>query len=418
MNLPICYSLNPVKTPYDNNSCNKTFLSPEICPGKLNNTYKKIQMLIFDLEIANDTIIKLHSELIQKDNELKILKFQKSLKNNQYQKTLKVIEEVLKQTKDIKNNENNNNNNILPPITKDNTYVYSLKQKINNLKEETKLKDDEINTLKKNTKSLNYLNLQNDFEINYKKLKNIKRQNELMKKNISNVRSLIKNEVKDNIRLNKKVHSFRSNFINYMDISDKRNSDLEIKLNEANDKEKECKIFHFHKGSSDLLLKKNKSCIEYEYDTLTEKTRLNEAEKEIKKLDDSIEKTQKELNSKICNYEDLNKKILGFKDEIKKLNKENETLKNKVFATNEVYKKSKEKWNNLNEENKELNNKFDLINNKSNKEKEKNKKIKGQLENKEKEINELKKQIENLKKNKNNAFVVDMDTKDNKVAEN
>lgn len=396
MNLPAYYSLKPATTPF-NNTLDQTSFSPENCHGKLKNVYKKIQMLKFDLEVSNDTIIKLRSELLQKDKELKILKQQKILKNNQYQKTLKVIEEVLKQMKDTKNQENNNNN-TLPPITKDNTYIYSLKQQINNLKEESKLKNDEIDNLKKNTNSLNYLNLQNNFETNYKQLKNIKQQNEQMKIKISSVKSLIMNEIKDNIKLSEKFNSFKSNFRNYMDTSERRNSDLEIKLNEANDKEKECKIFHFHKGSNDLVLRRNKSCIEYEHEGLTEKTRLNEAEKEIKKLEESIEKTQKELNSKKSNCEDSNKKVLELQDEIKKLNKENTVLKNKASATNKENKKTKETWNNLNEENKELNNKFDIINNRTNREKEKNIKIKDQLDQKEKEINELKKQIENLKK--------------------
>ena len=58
--------------------------------------------------------------------------------------------------------------------SKEISYINSLKQQINGLKELLIKKDEEIKEMKKNKTSLNYSNLQNNFEKNFNELANIK----------------------------------------------------------------------------------------------------------------------------------------------------------------------------------------------------------------------------------------------------
>ena len=199
--------LNPIKMKHSNSF----ILSAGEYIGTYNKNNERINSLQFDLETTKDTIIKLRSEINNKNKEINSLKFNENDKKKEYQNTLKVIETVLKiidgdsqenkekedknedsnnQDKNIKKDdsiENNNKNNIkeeekqkekeeekpkekdkekesnntnnkLPPISsgmelspkrinktnKEQTYVGSLKTKINLLKELITKKDDEI----------------------------------------------------------------------------------------------------------------------------------------------------------------------------------------------------------------------------------------------------------------------------------
>ena len=64
--------------------------------GKYNKNSEKIKMLQLDLETSKDTIIKLRSELVQKNQEIKNLKYNKKGQNAEHQYTLKIIETVLR----------------------------------------------------------------------------------------------------------------------------------------------------------------------------------------------------------------------------------------------------------------------------------------------------------------------------------
>ncbi len=65
--------------------------------GTYNKTKEKINMLEFELERNRDIIIRLRSELAAKNKEISLLKVNKNKKSEEYQKTMRVIEEILKQ---------------------------------------------------------------------------------------------------------------------------------------------------------------------------------------------------------------------------------------------------------------------------------------------------------------------------------
>ena len=65
--------------------------------GTYNKAKEKISMLEFELERNRDIIISLRSELASKNKEISLLKVNKNKKSEEYQKTMRVIEEILKQ---------------------------------------------------------------------------------------------------------------------------------------------------------------------------------------------------------------------------------------------------------------------------------------------------------------------------------
>ncbi len=65
--------------------------------GTYSKTKEKINMLEFELDRNRDIIIRLRAELASKNKEISLLKVNKNKKNEEYQKTMRVIEEILKQ---------------------------------------------------------------------------------------------------------------------------------------------------------------------------------------------------------------------------------------------------------------------------------------------------------------------------------
>ena len=84
--------LNPIKI----NHSNSFVLPVGDHSGTFNKHKEKIKMLQLDLETSKDTIIKLRSELVQKNQELKNFKYNNKGQNVGHYFTLKVIETVLK----------------------------------------------------------------------------------------------------------------------------------------------------------------------------------------------------------------------------------------------------------------------------------------------------------------------------------
>ena len=219
--------LNPIKINHSN-----SFLMPM---GEhsitFNKNNEKIKMLELDLETSKDTIIKLRTELLQKNQEIKLLKNNKNDQGLEHQYIIKVIETIIKlidpnsckrNNKDAKSNTatyntinqeingkeeenrkdtketqekeltinisnlNKRNLNIKRYVKilrtekspkkfiipknksiKDLSYITSLQNKVNLLKELIIKKNDEIKEILKDTNSENYSNLQDNFEKNF-----------------------------------------------------------------------------------------------------------------------------------------------------------------------------------------------------------------------------------------------------------
>ena len=164
--------------------------------------------------------------------------------------------------------------------------------------------------MKKNKTSLNYSNLQNNFEKNFNELTNIKKQNELMKTKIEDVTNLLYIEKEGNKSLKSKLQVFQSSFKEFQEISEKKNTDLETKLEEAKEKERDCKIFHIRKASAPEFSGNKYSNRSSNVKDLDDTERLKIAEDEINNIKKNIESTNKDINNKNTENEVLKNNIL------------------------------------------------------------------------------------------------------------
>ena len=296
-------SINAYKDPYE---------------GAYNKTIDKISMLEFELEHHRDTIIHLRAELANKNKEISLLKVNNNKKNDQYNKAMKVMEEILKQcdkstssgfsvieksvlnmdlnnetninkNKNINNINNNNNSNTinfknnnsvkknikikpdLPQIgnllhfspkhkktMKNMVFVSMLKNQITNLNEELVKKNETINELKKNKNSTKFTTLKNNFMKNYTELAQVKKENEFMKTKIEDVNHLLLAEKEDNLILKNKLQDFQDKYYIYKDNTAKKTTALENIIAKMRTKERECKIFHIRKGGITPIQKRQK----------------------------------------------------------------------------------------------------------------------------------------------------------------
>jgi len=459
--------LNPIKMKHSNSF----ILSAGEYIGTYNKNNEKIKMLQFDLETTKDTIIKLRSELNNKDKEINSLKFNENDKKKEYQNTLKVIETILKiidgdsqENKEIKNEDDNNhddnikkdysientnknnkeeekekekkeekqkeeekekgkdkeskNTNKLPRISsggelspkrinktnKEQSYVGSLKTKINLLKELITKKDDKIKEMQKNktNDNFNYFKLQNNLEKNYNELTNIKKQNELMKTKIEDVTNLLFMEKEGNKNLKSKLQVFQSSFKDFQETSEKKNTDLELKLFQVQERQRDCKIFHVRRSSApEKKGMGSRSTSRVNMDDLDGNERLKIAEKEINNIKLDIDKLNKDINSKNSENEQLKSNKSELEKKVNELKERNNKLKNELNNLNKNVKELNTKTNTLEKQNKEIKNKFNSSNNKLISEQKKTAKMKDSLNKKENEILELKKEIEKLKESNN-----------------
>ena len=461
--------LNPIK-PIKMSHSNSFILRRGDHSNTFNKTNEKIAMYKFDLETTKDTIIKLRSEIMNKNKEINDLKFNKIDKGNEHLYTLKVIETVLqilneespKEEKNETENKNNNNNNYkadttnnnnnntkvnavetenkneskeenkkfekdnktekdisstnnkLPPISmrteksptrrtnktnKEVGYIMSLKQQINTLKGLLNKKEEEIKEMQKNKTPLNFSKLQNNLEKNFTELANIKKQNEFMKTKIEDVSNLLFIEKEGNKNLKTKLQVFQSSFREFQEHSDRKKTDLEAKLVQAQEKERECRIFHTKIQPSPDYVGRNNSKINI--NDIDDSQRLQIAEDEINNIKRDIESAQKDLNSKNNENQLLKENNNQLEKKMNDLNERNNKLKNEIKNLNHNITELKNTKTKLEKENKEIKTKYNLANNNLRSEKNKIKKFKENLNKKENEIIELKKQIEQLKQNNN-----------------
>ena len=353
----------------------------------LKNTYSKtkdrMSMLEFELEHNRDIIIHLRADLASKEKEISLLKVDKNKKNDEYQKLIRIIEEILKQcdqsTKsgfktiensilndDLNNNnttsENNNSNSVkknknkkyktkLPQIgnmlhfttkhkktMKEIVYVDKLKNHITDLNEELAKRDEKIIELKKYQNSTNYSKLQNNFIKNYNELAQVKKENEFMKTKIEDVHHLLVNEKEDNINLKNKLQDFQNNFRFYKDNSIKKTNALENMLAKMRTKERECKIFHVRKGTSAINKKKG---------DLNEGENDSNAYEEIKKMNKTMTQLRISQNNKDNQIKTLKEEKKNLLEEIKKRDNDKKLLLQNLETLNKKLEESDTKRKNV-----------------------------------------------------------------------
>ena len=359
-----------------NSYFNSLIGSENVPQGTYNKTKEKISMLEFELERNRDIIIRLRAELASKNKEISLLKVNKNKKNEEYQKTMRVIEEILKQcdqsttagfnaiensismTDINNNNKNNNNNNKLPQIgdmlhfkgqhkktMKEMVYISMLKQQINSLNEEMAKKDEEILELKKNRNSTNFTKLQNNFIKNFNELTQVKKENEFMKTRIEDVAHLLMVEREDNLNLKNRLQDFQGQFKDYKDITVRKTNELESLLVKAKKRERDCKIFHVRKGSSvSAIGLRNK-----EENYKNEKYENIDFDENNSKLNEEIKKMSKTMNLLKNDKNNKENEIKELKNENQELNLQIQNLvteKNKLLQQNNTLNKQLQDLNN------------------------------------------------------------------------
>ena len=428
---------------------------------------EKANILQFELDRSRDTIMKLRTDLLNKDKEISMLKVQKNKKDDEHQRILRILEEILKQSdqstgtgfkaiesyirsKKQKNNTNNNEKQKVNDAEEKNgnsnskkdeerldeiremihlnedqkntlreiIYIDSLKNQINALNNELSKKEKDINQMKKNQNNSNYIRLQNNFVKNFNELTQIKKQNELIKKRMDEARNMLMAKKEDNMNLKNKLKDFRKRFDNYKLESSKRTESLEKNLLQAQEKERNCRIFHINKNTinnssyingNSYLINNSKNILnndENSKSNLNENDiKLSEAEQELKKLSSNLNGLKKEANNKNNEIKQLKTERQKLNNQIKNLSYENNEYLNQLNNLNKEIQDLTTKNNNIEKESNDIKQKIEEIDFKYDEEQNKYKGLKEILTEKEKEISDLKKTIEELKKqNKDDLF--------------
>ena len=431
-----------------------------------NKIKEKADRIEFELERKKDIIVKLQNEINEKDKELKLLLKSNKKKKNQFQNTIKIIEQIIKLCEQKKDNEikiesenkndikqktisnfentlysqnskeniksiNSDNDNDTDNYNKTNAktfyttnnnyskkgkslpkiknhkniltiktcnfnkrkkfkenilYVNTLRNRIDTLNDQIGKKDGEINILKNNTNTSSYAKLQEDFLLNYNKLSEIKEKNLSMLSKLDDISENFFIAKDENYTLKTKLDEFQEKFYDYKKHIKKKNKELENKLNIYTEKNNECLLSHINKA--DLLkFNGNKSKLS-ELEALNDITtkEINEIEKEINNKSGSIKYINKEID-----------KLLNEKNQIIEKNSENNTKKENLQKEKDILeKKNKE----LMDINKEIKSKLKEKENEYINEIYKIGDLKILINNKDKEIDELKKEIINLRNSK------------------
>ena len=416
---------------------------------------EKANILQFELDRSRDTILKLRTDLLNKNKEISMLKVQKNKKDDEHQRILRVIDEILKQSDqstgtgfkaiedylksknskhissegDSKNKKdeerldeirkmlhlNEEQKNTLREIVN----INSLKNQINSLNVELNKKENDINQMKKNRNNSNYVRLQNNFMKNFNELTQIRKQNVLIKKKMEEATNMLMAKKEDNINLKNKLLEFQKKFKDYKEESTKRTESLEKDLHLAQEKERNCRIFHTRKNmiysnsnsniinSSNLVNNSNNiGTNENSKSNLNENDiKLNEAEQEMKKLSNNLSGLKKEVSNKNNELKNLKNEKKELNNQIKNLSNDNNKYLNQLNTLNKQIQDLNNKNTNIEKENNDYKKKIEEIGFKCDEEQNKYKGLKEILTEKEKEISDLKKMIEELKRqNKDDLF--------------
>ena len=402
---------------------------------------EKESILKFELERCRDSIMRLRTELYDKMKEISMLKVHINKKDDEHQKILRVIEEILKQcdqstatgfraieenlnTSFIPKDENSKNNEqCLGEMLHFNEtqkkslnellFINGLKNQIYSLNEELEKKDKELNQLKKNKNSTNYIRLQNSYAKNFNELTQVKKQNEIIKTKMDDANNMLMSKKENNINLKNKLQKFQGKFKDYKEVTIKKTESLENKLKIAKERERECRIFHIQKITKNYKTPSNNlNNRNYVNNSTSDRdstinvnniniSKLNEAETQLKQKSHELNTLKKEINNKNSDIKKLNKEKNNLNNQIKNLNNENNKILSQINNINKQIEELNNKNSDKEKENNELKSKIEECEEKYNEEHQNYLNNMENLKNKNKEIEELKKQIEELKNNNN-----------------
>ena len=413
---------------------------------------EKVNSLQFELDRTRETILKLRTEILNKEKEISLLKVQKNKKDNEHQHIVKVLDDILKQSdqstgtgfKAVEaylNSINSKKSSTEPQNFKDDERLEEIKQmihlneeqintlseivQINKLKtqiiqlsDELNKKENDINIMKKNKNNPNYNQLKVTFVKNFNELRQIKRQNEIIRKRMEEASNMLMIKKEDNINLKNKLQEYQKRFKDFKEESSKKTESLSKNLFRAQEKERNCRIFHSRKiiGNRSNIFFNSSNVVNNSANLVTNEEnsksninvtdiKLNEAEQEMKKLSNNLNMLKKEANHKNKEINNLKIEKMELKKQIKELSSDNNKYLNKINSINKQILDLNNANTNLDKENNELKQNIENTEFKVEEEENKYKTLKEILTEKDKEIAELKKTIENLKKqNKDNIF--------------
>ena len=413
---------------------------------------EKVNSLQFELDRTRETILKLRTEILNKEKEISLLKVQKNKKDNEHQHIVKVLDDILKQSdqstgtgfKAIEtylNTINSRKSSTEPQNFKDDERLEEIKQmihlneeqintlneivQINKLKtqiiqlsDELNKKENDIIIMKKNKNNPNYNKLKVTFVKNFNELRQIKRQNEIIRKRMEEASNMLMIKKEDNINLKNKLQEYQKRFKDFKEESSKKTESLSKNLFRAQEKERNCRIFHSRKiiGNRSNIFFNSSNVVNNSANLVTNEEnsksninvtdiKLNEAEQEMKKLSNTLTTLKKEANHKNKEINSLKIEKMELKRLIKDLSNDNNKYLNKINSINKQIIDLNNANTNLDKENNELKQNIENTEFKVEEEENKYKTLKEILTEKDKEIAELKKAIENIKKrNKDSIF--------------
>ena len=382
-----------------------------------NKNQEKADRIEFELEKQKDIIVKLQQEINEKDKELNLILKHNKIQKNKFQKTIKIIEQVLKLCEEKKENEikielddkndikhktitnnnfdhtlysqnskdnfktinnlendndtdNYNKTNIKTFYTTNNNYntkeksLPKIKSQKNKLTINTQFNFNKVNKFKENTLYVNtlrsrigLLNTQigkKDGEINSLKINtNTSSYSKLQEDFLSNYNKL--SEIKQkNISMLSKLDDISENFFFAKD----ENYNLKIKLNEFQEKfynyKKNIKKKNIElKNKLEIYEEKNTECI-FSHLNIGNLSKYNRNRSKLSEVETLNDITNKEINEFEKEIKNKNGDIKYINKEIDKLNIEKKELIEKNSDLNIKIKNLEDEKEILNKKNKEL----------------------------------------------------------------
>ena len=403
-----------------------------------------------DLEAENernkDAIIKLKEQIVAKDKEISDLKVSKLRNEEQFKKTLKIFDEIVKESdkstvqgmKEIERNLSNNFNKNKRNFSKNNNNNINKYKTIGNNKITNYIGENNNNNYQNNNINHNHIENEDDENDNNennedikpkihlkksqrKKLNDLLNNHSLKLKVIQQNNLLLKKEKEiEKLKLDTKSSTFskmKNNYVqNYKELKSiqkenetlsNQNFDIINYCNSLEEKNKELifklesfkQDFKSYKESQNEKIKKLEDELEKyqskerdckmfhkrkgKLDDLNNNNHLNEIENEMKKMSKTMTFLKKEKNSQDDEIKTLNLKL-------KNLNEENNKLNKQVNELNINIKNNNEKEKMLIKIRDESKNKIDNLDNQIKEEKKNNELLKEKINNLDKENKNLK----------------------------
>ena len=331
--------------------------------------YKMEEKLTRDVEEQRDSLFLLRKELASKNKEISLLKVKAQQKENELTKTLKTIENILKNcdhstktgcslisqqiekeynSNNTNNNDNtcsnnnntdnteqsvvdcnNNNNNIndLLHFTPEQQHQLVELVTLHSLRKQTSLQErklrEQTNCLGKIHSTLNYQTvskLEKNYTLNKIELDEAIKEHQYIINTNENLKNDYDKLSKENEMLNKELQIYKQQYFNYKQETDNEIKQNEMKYEQAKQKERTCLIFHHNINNNNECDNNNNN---------------KQAQMKITELNSKVQQLERELdNNKKANQHNEITNEMRFQKEYEEVNKENDKIKERIDVLN------------------------------------------------------------------------------------